>query len=218
MPRMLPSHRACAELLSSRLTTCGQQARSSSGSPISASPYPSHVRGHLGCRKVVQTHRRNGPMSERAGLQRRRCLGLVSSLLCILAGCGGNNGSSDMHAPASRVGQLSLQLVVSPRHVNTSSHAGPTSAQSRQVKPDDIGFIERLEVRLQAQDSDLVPLQSFMLNAAEQETVTREVSVPDTVPMTFQVLISSFNSQGLELFRGSTPITRGQDSAVVSLV
>jgi hypothetical protein len=156
-------------------------------------------------------------MRGRAGLQLLRCLGLVSGLFCMLAGCGGNSGSNDTHAPASRVGQLSLQLVVSPQQVNTLSHDRLTSAQGRQVQPGDPGFIERLEVRLQAQGGDLVPLQVFTLNEEKQEMVMLEVAVPDTVPVTFQVLVSSFNHQGIELFRGSTLVARGQDSAVVTL-
>jgi hypothetical protein len=70
---------------------------------------------------------------------------------------------------------------------------------------------------LQAQGSDFVPPQVFMLDPTEQETVTREVTVPDTAPATFQVLVSSFNSQGIEVFRGDTTVAFGQTSAVVTL-
>src|SRR2546427_9131245 len=172
----------------------------------------------MGFGSTIQTQLRSGPMRGRAGLQLLRCLGLVSGLFCLLAGCGGNSGSSDTHGPASRVGQLSLQLVLSPQSFSTPPHDRLTSAQGRQVQPGDPGFIERLEIRLQGQGGDLAPFQVFILNAAEQETVTREVTVPDTVPVTFQVLVSSFNNQGLELFRGSTLGVRGQDSAVVPLL
>ncbi len=78
-------------------------------------------------------------MRGRAGLQLLRCLGLVSGLFCMLAGCGGNSGSNDTHAPASRVRQLSLQLVVSPQQVNTLSHDRLTSAQGRQVVTTQVG-------------------------------------------------------------------------------
>ena len=42
--------------------------------------------------------------------------------------------------------------------------------------------------------------------------------MPDTAPATFQVLVSSFNSQGIEVYRGDTPVAFGQTSAVVTLV
>jgi hypothetical protein len=48
--------------------------------------------------------------------------------------------------------------------------------------------------------------------------VTLEVMVPDTAPATFQVLVSAFNPQGIEVFRGDTGVAFGQTSAVVTLV
>jgi len=92
-----------------------------------------------------------------------------------------------------------------------------TAAQTQQVQPGDPGFIERVEIRLQAQGSDLVPPQVFTLDPTEQETVTLEVMVPDTAPATFQVLVSAFNPQGIEVFRGDTSVALGQTSAVVTL-
>jgi hypothetical protein len=63
----------------------------------------------------------------------------------------------------------------------------------QQVQPGDPGFIERFEVRLQAQGSDLVPAQIFQLTPTEQDAATRDITVPDTAPAAFQVLVSVFN-------------------------
>jgi hypothetical protein len=92
------------------------------------------------------------------------------------------------------------------------------SVQTRQAQPGDPGFIERFEVQLQAQGKDLMLPQVFTLDATEQETVTRDVMVPDTVPATFQVLVSVFTSQGIEVFRGDTTVALAQTSAVVTLI
>jgi Putative Ig domain/Bacterial Ig domain len=92
------------------------------------------------------------------------------------------------------------------------------AAELRQVQPGDPGFIERIVIRLQAQGSDLVLPQVFTLDPTEQEIVTLEVTVPDTAPTTFQVLVSCFNPQGIEVFRGDTSVALGQTSAVVTLV
>jgi hypothetical protein len=102
--------------------------------------------------------------------------------------------------------------------VRAAQHAGLAAAQTRQVQPGDPGFIERLAVRLQAQGRDLAPPQIFTLDATEQETVSRDVLVPDTAPGTFQVLVSVFTSQGIEVFRGDTTVALGQTSAVVTLI
>jgi hypothetical protein len=71
---------------------------------------------------------------------------------------------------------------------------------------------------LQAQGSDLLLPQVFTLDSTEQDTVTREVMVPDTAPATFQVLVSAFNPQGIEVFSGDTTVDLGQTSAVVPLL
>ena len=143
-------------------------------------------------------------------------------LLCLLAGCGGDSGSSGTSGTVARGRSLSLQLQLSsPPSAPAASAARQgrlVGVQGRQVQPGAPGFIERLEIRLQAQGSDLVLPQVFTLAPTEQETVTREVTVPDTAPATFQVLVSSFNSQGLEVFRGDTTVALGQTSAVVALV
>ena len=128
-----------------------------------------------------------------------RCLGLSMGLLCMLAGCGGNSGSSNTSGTASRGRPLSLQFQLSSQAVSATRHEGLVATQGREVQPGDPGFIARLDIRLQAQGSDLVPPQVFMLGPTEQETVTRDVMVPDTAPATFQVLVSSFNSQGIEV-------------------
>jgi hypothetical protein len=155
-------------------------------------------------------------------LQLLRCLGLLMGLLCMLVGCGGNSGSSETTDAVSRGRPLSLQFRLSSQlsshAVRAARHKGPGTAQVRQIQPGDPGFINQIEIRLQVQGSDLVPPQVFMLDAAEQETVTREVTVPDTAPPTFQVLVSCFNSQGIEVFRGDTTVAFGQTSAVVTLV
>jgi Putative Ig domain/Cohesin domain len=143
-------------------------------------------------------------------------LGLLLGLLCLLAGCGGS--SDNTHGTAARGRQLSLQLQLSSQAVTMSQHEGLASAQVRQVQPGDPGFIERLEIRLQAQGSDLAPPQIFTLSPTEQETVTLNVTVPETAPATFQVLVSSFNSQGIEVFRGDTSVALGQTSAIVTLI
>src|SRR5262249_51055099 len=155
-------------------------------------------------------------------LQLLRCLGLVMGLLCMLAGCGSNSGSSATSSAASRGQPLSLQVQLSdqlaPQAASASRRQGPVAAQVRQVQPGAPGFIERFVVRLQAQGSDLALPQVFTLDSTEQDTATREVMVPDTAPATFQVLISAFNPQGIEVYRGDTSIEHGQTSAVVTLL
>ena len=155
-------------------------------------------------------------------LQLLRCLGPLVGLLCVLAGCGGNGGSSSTSGTVSRGRPLSLQFQLSSQlssqAVSAARHEGRVAAQVRQVQPGDPGFIERIEIRLQAQGSDLVPPQVFTLDATEQETVTLEVMVPDTAPATFQVLVSAFNPQGIEVFRGDTSVAFGQTNAVVTLL
>jgi Cohesin domain/Bacterial Ig domain len=155
-------------------------------------------------------------------LQLLRCLGLLMGLLCILAGCGGNSGSNDMSGTVSRGRPLSLQFQRSSdlalQSVSKAQSQGLVAAEVRQVQPGDPGFIERIVIRLQAQGSDLVLPQVFTLAPTEQEIVTLEVTVPDTAPTTFQVLVSCFNPQGIEVFRGDTSVALGQTSAVVTLV
>ena len=158
-------------------------------------------------------------MRERC-LQLLRCLGLLMGFLCILTGCGGNSGSSETSGTVSRSRSLSLQLQVSsdpaPQHIAQSQ--GLVAANGRQVQLGDPRFIERIVIQLQAQGSDLVLPQVFTLDPTEQEIVTREVTVPDTAPTIFQVLVSCFNPQGIEVFRGDTTVALGQTSAVVTLV
>ena len=160
-------------------------------------------------------------MSRRC-LQRLRCLGLVLGLLCPLAGCGSNSGSNNTSGAVSRGRPLALQVQLlselSPQAVSMARHQALASAQMRQVGPGDPGFIEQFEVRLQSQGSDLAPPQVFTLDATEQETATRDVIVPDTAPATFQVLVSAFNPQGIEVFRGSTSVGRDQTSAMVPML
>ena len=151
------------------------------------------------------------------GFQPLRYPGLLLGLLCMLAGCGSNGGSSTTGNTASRSRQLALQLQLSSEAVSAASPAGLAAAQARQVQPGDPGFIDRLEIRLQAQGSDLVSPQVFLLDPAQQETATLEVAVPDAAPMTFEVLISAFTSQGIEAYRGQTSVARGQTSATVLL-
>jgi hypothetical protein len=55
-----------------------------------------------------------------------------------------------------------------------------------------------------------VPAQIFPLTHTEQDAATRDITVPGTAPATFQVLVSVFNSQGIEIFRGDTIVARGQ--------
>jgi hypothetical protein len=103
----------------------------------------------------------------------------------------------------SRGRPLALQFQFSSQPSSQAAIAsrrqGLASAQVRQVQPGEPGFIERLEIRLQAQGRDFVPLQVFTLDPTEQETVTRDVMVPDTAPATLQVLVSAFNPQGIEV-------------------
>ncbi len=149
-------------------------------------------------------------------------LGLLLGLLCMLTGCGGNSGGSNTGGAVSRSRQLSLQLQLSsevaPQALSTARSQRLVAAEGRQAQPGDPGFIERFEVRLQAQGSDLVPPQVFTLDSTEQDTATRDVTVPDTAPATFQVLVSAFNPQGIEVFRGDASVTLSQTSAVVTLI
>jgi hypothetical protein len=160
-------------------------------------------------------------MRERC-LQLLRCLGLLMGLLCVLAGCGGNGGSNSTSGTVSRGRPLSLQFRLSSpalsQAVSVARYERLVAVQARQVQAGDPGFIERVEIRLQAQGSDLVPPQVFTLDPTEQETVTLEVMVPDTAPATFQVLVSAFNPQGIEVFRGDTSVALGQTSAVMTLL
>src|SRR5207244_1083595 len=139
-------------------------------------------------------------------LQSLRCLGLLLGLFWLLAGCGSGGGSSTPSGTAARGQQLYLQFLLSSQLMSPASSTTPRDglvlAQARQVQPGDPGFIARLDIRLQAQGSELGPLQSFTLDPTEQDTATREVTVPDPAPETFEVLVSSLNSQGLEIFRG----------------
>src|SRR5262245_2125014 len=155
-------------------------------------------------------------------LQLLRCLGLLMGLLCILAGCGGNSGSSDTSGTVSRGRPLSLEVQFSselaPPAVSKAQSQGLVAAKGQPIQPGGPGFIERIVIRLQAQGSDLMLPQVFTLDPTEQEIVTREVTVPDTAPTTFQVLVSCFNPQGIEVFRGDTTVALGQTSAVVTLV
>ena len=155
-------------------------------------------------------------------LQLLRCLGLLMGVFCILAGCGSNSGSSSTSGTVSRRQPLALKFDLSshspPQAVRAAQHRSLAAAQTRQIQPGDPGFIARLIIRLQAQGSDLVLPQVFTLDATQQETVTLEVMVPDTAPATFQVLVSAFNSQGIEVFRGDTGVALGQTTAVVTLV
>jgi hypothetical protein len=156
------------------------------------------------------------------GLQPLRYLGLLLGLLCLLAGCGSNDGSSTTSGTASRSRQLSLQVQLSSELASqvggTSQHQELASAQVRQVQPGDPGFIARLEVRLQARGSDLVSPQVFTLNSTQQETATLDVTVPGTVLGPFQVLVSAFTSQEIEVFRGSISVMSGQTSVIVPLL
>ena len=63
-------------------------------------------------------------MRGQTGLQLRCCLGLVGSLLCLLAGCGGPSGSSDQSGTGAHVRQLSLQLRFAPQPGSPSPRAG----------------------------------------------------------------------------------------------
>ena len=150
------------------------------------------------------------------GRQPLRYLALWLGLFCMLAGCGSNDGSSPTGSTASRSAASPPAPTLS-EVVSTAPPAGRPAAQARQVQPGDPGFIDRLEIRLQAQGSDLVSPQVFLLDPAQQETATLEVAVPDTAPTTFEVLISAFTSQGIEAYRGQTSVARGQTSAVVVL-
>jgi hypothetical protein len=101
-------------------------------------------------------------------LQPLRYLGLLLGFLCVLTGCGSNDGSGTAGHTASRGRQLALQFQLASEAVNPASPAGLPSAQARQIQPDDPAFIGRLEVRLQAQGSDVVSPQVFILDSSQQ--------------------------------------------------
>src|SRR5262245_44681977 len=144
-----------------------------------------------------------------SSLQPLHYLGLLLGLLCILAGCG-SNGNNTTGSMASGSRQLALQVQLSSELASpagsTSQSQGIASAQVRQVQPGDPGFIARLEIRLQAQGSDLIAPQVFTLDPTQQETATLNVMLPTTTPATFDVLVSAFTSQGLEVFSGRTSV------------
>ena len=58
------------------------------------------------------------------GIQPLRHLGLLLGLLCILAGCGSNGGSSTTGNTASRSRQLALQLQLSSETASTAPPSG----------------------------------------------------------------------------------------------
>ena len=74
-------------------------------------------------------------------------LGLLSSLLLVLAGCGGNSGSGGSgggSGSTTRVRHITLQLSRSAQVVSTTRNQGIASAQVRQVQSGDAGFIDHL--------------------------------------------------------------------------
>jgi len=151
-------------------------------------------------------------------------LGLLSSIVLMLAGCGGNSGSGDRGGSTSRVSHITLQLTRSTEAPSAARHQGIASGQVRQVQlqSGDAGFIERLEVRVQQpRGLDLLPPQVFTLDAAEQEAVTRDVTVPEPLPTEFQVLVTAFNNfnnRQTAIFLGNTLVRRGDVSATIALV
>ncbi len=75
----------------------------------------------------------------------RQCLsGVIMGLLCfVLAGCGGNQGSGDR--TVSRVTQLRLDIQSQAREQRRNP-----GGQSRQLSPDDPGYVARLLVTVHA--------------------------------------------------------------------
>src|SRR5215468_10477882 len=103
------------------------------------------------------------------GRQLLRCLGLLLGLLCTLAGCGGggSSGGGATSGAVSRGRPLALELRLSPelapQAASKAQNHGLVAAAARQVQPGAPGFIERLQIRLQAQGSDLMSPQVFTL-------------------------------------------------------
>src|SRR5215467_972075 len=120
-------------------------------------------------------------------------LGLLSSLLLVLAGCGGNSGSGGSgggSGSTTRVRHITLQLSRSAQVVSTTRNQGIASAQVRQVQSGDAGFIDHLTIQLQTtQGVDLLAPQNCPLGPADQEAATCTIAIPDPPPVQFQVLI-----------------------------
>lgn len=152
-------------------------------------------------------------------------LGLLSSLLLVLAGCGGQSGSDGSGgggSSAPRVRYITLQLTRSTEVVSPARHQGSTSAQIRQVQPGEPAFIQRLDLRVQTPPGvDLLAPQEFPLGPADQETVALDVMIPDPPPAELRLLVSAFNNfnnRQTIIFLGQVLIQRGQDSATLTLV
>lgn len=147
-------------------------------------------------------------------------LGIVGCVLLGLTGCGGSSGERSGSTP--RVSRLTLQFAL-PDRVSAGQQVGAlSSAQVRQIRPGDPGFVERLEIRIQAQGRDLIPVQRITpLSPAEQETgiVTREIDVPtDTTLQAFQILVFALNPSGVEIFHGETSVESTKAEATVKLM
>lgn len=152
----------------------------------------------------------------------RQLLGALSSVLLLLAGCGGNSGSSNQGGSAAPLRSMTLRLTRSAAAPGVAPKQGLASRQVRQIQPGEAGFIERLQIRVQLSPGvDLLPLQVFALDATEQETMTREVALPEQLPPEFRVRVSAFNNfngRQTEIFVGEVAIQRGQQSATVTLL
>ena len=120
-------------------------------------------------------------------------LGIVGCVVLGLTGCGGSSG--EHHGSTPSVSRLTLQFVLPERGSADQPVGVLSSAQVRQVQPGDPEFVVRLEIRLQAERRDLIPVQGFVLSAAEQETVTRDIDVPTDSPFqSFQIFGSALNA------------------------
>ena len=149
-------------------------------------------------------------------------LGLLSSMLLVLVGCGGSS-SGGAGGSTTRVSHITVQISRSNEVVSTARNQGSASAQVRQVQSGEAAFIQRLEIRVQnpTQGADLLAPQTFPLGPADQDTVTLDVMLPDPLPTQFQILVSAFNNfnnRETKIFLGQTLIQRGQDSATITLV
>ena len=144
------------------------------------------------------------------------------ALLGMLAGCGGNSGSSDTSGTASRGRPLSLQLrlssELSAQTVRAAQHEGLTSTQARQAQPGDPGFIERFEVRLQAQGEGSRPpagLQARRHGTGNGDAGCRWCQTPPR--RRFRCWYPSLLARESRYSAATPPSRSAQTSAVVTL-
>ncbi len=116
---------------------------------------------------------------------------VVLGLFCLaLASCGGSQGNGERSV--SRVTRLQLDIQADPLEQRRRN-----DGQSRQLAPGDPGYVERVQITVNAQDmSD--PIQStFELTESQQQTFSSRLEVPIGTDRTLSV--NAFNRDGISI-------------------